>query len=245
MDTNQLTEQLMCFGLTRQEATVYLCLQRNGAMTGYEAAKQTGISRSNAYNALAGLADKGAAYTQEGTAVLYCAVEPEEFCENKIRDLKEKKRLLTLHMPKPKEMPEGYLTITGAKHIADKVKHMLDTSRHRIYLSMTADFIRMFEAEIQKAAKEGRKVVILTDAPVVFAGVTVYRTQDRASQIGVIVDSSCVLTGEFGRGEDHACLYSGQPNFVQVFKDSMRNEIKLIQLLKGELQHEERTVCDI
>ena len=59
MDANYLIESLMCFGLTRQEATVYLCLSQNGGMTGYEAAKQTGISRSNAYGALAGLVEKG------------------------------------------------------------------------------------------------------------------------------------------------------------------------------------------
>ena len=53
-------------------------------------------------------------------------------------------------------------------------------------------------------------------------------------QIGVITDSAYVLTGEYGRGGISTCLYSGQPNFVQVFKDSMHNEIKLIQLLKGE-----------
>ena len=89
MDNNQLIEKLMCFGMTRQEAAIYLCLAENGEMTGYEASKQTGISRSNAYNALAGLVDKGAAYTTEGTAVRYHAVETEEFCANKIRLLED------------------------------------------------------------------------------------------------------------------------------------------------------------
>lgn len=85
MDANQLTEKLMEFGLTRQEATVYLALVVSGTQTGYEVAKQTGISRSNAYNALAGLVDKGAAYPEEGAATRYTAVEVSEFCENKIR----------------------------------------------------------------------------------------------------------------------------------------------------------------
>ena len=57
MDTNQLIEKLMAFNLTRQEANIYLALHEAGAKTGYEIAKQTGISRSNAYNALAGLVD--------------------------------------------------------------------------------------------------------------------------------------------------------------------------------------------
>ena len=54
-------EMLTCFGLTRQEAKIYLLLLTEGALSGYEASKRAGISRSNAYGALAGLVDKGAA----------------------------------------------------------------------------------------------------------------------------------------------------------------------------------------
>ena len=62
-----IIENLMRFGLTRQESTLYVQLLAEGAMTGYEAAKATGISRSNAYTSLAGLVDKGAACTVDGT----------------------------------------------------------------------------------------------------------------------------------------------------------------------------------
>ena len=61
----EITERLMHFNLTRQEATLYLLLLKAGRLTGYEAAKQTGISRSNTYTALAGLVEKGAAYIME------------------------------------------------------------------------------------------------------------------------------------------------------------------------------------
>ncbi|NCB44825.1 MAG: TrmB family transcriptional regulator, partial [Clostridia bacterium] len=49
------TEQLMAFGLTRQEAVVYWALLTEGPLTGYEVAKSTGISRSNGYTSLANL----------------------------------------------------------------------------------------------------------------------------------------------------------------------------------------------
>ena len=44
-----LIEGLTNFNLTKQEATLYVLLLKSGQMTGYEAAKQTGISRSNTY----------------------------------------------------------------------------------------------------------------------------------------------------------------------------------------------------
>ncbi|MCI8636246.1 MAG: TrmB family transcriptional regulator [Eubacterium sp.] len=234
MDTNRLIESLMCFGLTRQEATIYLCLSQNGGLTGYECAKQTGISRSNAYTALAGLVDKGAAYTAEGTAVRYHMVDVKEFCSNKIRALEEKKEQIKASMPGPKEEVWGYLTVSGDTHIRDKVKNMISGAKERMYLSMNAEYVALFEKELAKAIKENKKAVILTDRPLEHLEALTYLTEDKKTQIGVITDSAYVLTGEFGRGEASACLYTGQPNFVRVFKDSMRNEIKLIQLLKGE-----------
>ena len=75
----EITERLMHFNLTRQEATLYLLLLKAGRLTGYEAAKQTGISRSNTYTALAGLVEKGAAYImEEGKVTRYTPVAPEE-----------------------------------------------------------------------------------------------------------------------------------------------------------------------
>lgn len=67
------------------------------------------------------------------------------------------------------------------------------------------------------------------------------------------MDSKYVLTGELGKGKDSTCLYSGQMNFVQVFKDSMKNEIRLLELEKGQQKksknkgdksYEERTICN-
>ena len=92
-------ERLMEFGLTRHEASLYILLTLEGSLNGYEAAKQSGISRSNAYNALAGLVDKGAAYIQEEDTVRYTPVAIEEFCSNKIRHLEQKKTELKEELP--------------------------------------------------------------------------------------------------------------------------------------------------
>ena len=62
----------------------------------------------------------------------------------------------------------------------------------------------------------------------------VYETQVKEYQVGVITDSTHVLTGEVGLGDGSSCLYTGQTNFVQIFKDSLKNEIKLIEWTKGE-----------
>ena len=65
MDINKAIEYLMHFGMSRQEATVYLRLIEAGKQTGYEIARDTGISRSNAYASLAAMVEKGAAYLHQ------------------------------------------------------------------------------------------------------------------------------------------------------------------------------------
>ena len=64
-------ERLMEFELTRHEASLYILLTLEGSLNGYEAAKQSGISRSNAYNALAGLRQGRSLYTRRRYHSLY------------------------------------------------------------------------------------------------------------------------------------------------------------------------------
>ncbi|MCI9081976.1 MAG: TrmB family transcriptional regulator [Lachnospiraceae bacterium] len=239
MEEKTLVEHLTAFGLTGQEAMIYLELFRSGTSNGYELSKCTGISRSNVYKALEGLADKGAAYISEGTSRKYTAVEVEEFCQNKIRNLMRKQDVLAEHMPKERKETEGYITIVSDENISDKIRNMLIKAKKRIYLSMSLKLLSQFQQELQELASKGIKVVVLTsflesaEESSFFKktkGIKVYMTSDKKNQIGIIMDSKYVLTGELGKGRESTCLYTGQVNFVQVFKDSMKNEIRLLEL---------------
>lgn len=245
MEQAGLTEHLMQFGLTRQEAVIYLCLYQNGDLTGYEAAKQTGISRSNVYGALTGLVEKGAAYLMEGTSSKYTAVAVKEFCENKIRSLRRIEEELEQNIPDTRAPTDGYITIEGYRHIYDKILHMIEAAQYRIYLSASQQFVEQIGAALEASMQKGRKLVLITDGPSapvgngVIAGLTAggaiaYLTQPKGNQIRLIIDSAYVLTGELTGEESDTCLYCGQTNFVNVFKEALRNEIKLIELTGGE-----------
>ena len=126
MEKTDVIERLIHFNLTRQEAVVYICLWENGTLTGYEASKLTGISRSNVYGALNGLVDKGAAVITESNTTLYSALSPEEFLNNKLRHLEEEKQFLIENMPQTAPKEEGYLTIRGYANIKDKIRYMIE-----------------------------------------------------------------------------------------------------------------------
>ena len=151
------------------------------------------------------------------------------------------------------ELPrEGYITIEGYEHICDKIRHMILGAEMRIYFSATGAFLEEWTEEIRELVKAGKKVVLISeDNKELFSkdeelcdGIIQYRVpehfrepeeeEQQMDQIRLIIDSEYILTGTVTGKSSDTCLYSGQKNFVRVFKDAMRNEIALIRLKQGE-----------
>ena len=231
----ELIEGLTHFNLTKQEATLYVLLLKEGYLTGYEAAKQTGISRSNTYTALAGLVDKGAAYVlEEGKVTRYTPVPPEEFCSNKIDRLKEIKDKVLNQLPALKNDAEGYITIKGELEIINKLRNTVRQAEARIYVSANRRVMELLRKELMDALARGLKVVIISDEKFTLPEAICYGTDKQTEQIRLIADSQTVVTGDVEDEDNSTCLYSCKRNLVDLFKEALQNEIKLIQIQKGD-----------
>ena len=228
------TELLLHFGLTRQEAKIYILLLREGPLSGYEAAKRSGISRSNAYGCLAALVDKGAAYVLEEQAVQYQAVALHEFCENKLHFMKKTAQELENSLPMRRERNENYITIRGRRHVEDKFRNMLLHTKERVYLSASSKIIFLFQEELQDLIRGKKKVVLITDDSYELEGAIIYHAYRDETQIRLISDSSYALTGEVSDEWGTTCLYSENPNLVKLLKETLSNEMKLIRLGQDE-----------
>lgn len=229
-----IIELLMQFNLTRQEAVIYQALLTEGDLNGYEAAKITGISRSNAYTSLAALVEKGGAFVIEGPTTRYTPVPVDEFCDNKIRRLNEAKQQLINSIPKKREDIEGYITIKGKNHILDKMKNMISEAKERVYISISSQILDLLLPEIKGAIDRDIKVVLITNSPISLKNATLYYVEKSEQQIRLIADSTNVLTGDLNDGEHSTCLYSKKKNLIDLLKDSLKNEIKLIELMEGK-----------
>ena len=230
MEKTDVIERLMHFNMSRQEAIVYACLWEHGKLTGYEASKLTGISRSNVYGALNVLADKGAAIITESNTTLYSAVSPEEFLTNKLRHLEEDKKFLIEHMPKVTPNEEGYLTIQGYRNIKDKIQYMIEHCDMRLYLAASGNIIKEFEEVLSEARKRNLKIVIMSDRDYSHLATKFYRDESETGQIRLITDSTYVLAGELQGKSSDTCLYSGQKNLVTIMKEALRNKIRLLEM---------------
>lgn len=224
---SEIVENLISFGLTRQEAAIYLELLRHGDLTGYELSKETCISRSNVYTSLAGLAEKGAVCLIEGEATKYTPLPMKDFINNTLALLKEKGDYLIEHVPAKVEQSTGYITIQGDKNIRNKIRQMISESKLRLYFMAPSSIISSYTDELKKLAKEGKKIVILSDN-FELEDTIIYKTEVEANQIRLITDSAYVLTGELTGDEHDTCLYSGQKNLVAVMKEALKNKITLL-----------------
>lgn len=225
---NSFLDNLVSFGLTRQEAQIYSTLLLHGQMTGYEVSKETGISRSNVYAALSALVEKGAAYLIEGESTKYTPVAIKKFTENVLSDLSRKAKDLEKNAPQQLVQQEGYITILGAANIRNKIREMLLATELRLYIMAPAAIISEFDAELQELITVGKKVVILSDN-YKLKGAKIYETKPEEGQLRFITDSAYVLTGELTGSTHDSALYSGQQNLVSVMKEALKNKIILLE----------------
>lgn len=227
-------ENLMKTGLTRHESELYIALCREGELTGYEAAKVTGIPRANAYQALSQLVDKGGAYIVEGSVQHYTAVPVDEYCENVIFHMKEATEKIKQECPQNRKPSEPYITVTGFKHIVDKIRNIISNAKERVYVSMSEKELPFLKGELEKTVERGLKVVAIVSGDFVLEGAVIHRITKQTGQIRLIADSSYVLTGNISGSEDDTCLFSKNKPLVELIKDSLKNEIRLAELEGGK-----------
>jgi HTH-type transcriptional regulator, sugar sensing transcriptional regulator len=224
-------EALIQAGFTKHESMLYVTLCREGELTGYEASKITGIPRSNAYLGLAGLSDKGGAYKIDGETAKYAAVDTSELAENLKRKFSQVMKVIEEEIPQGNKSKYNFATINGNVQILNKMKNLINQAQHRVYISISREQLEYVIDELKGARERGLKVVIITSDNIQLEGMICYLAQKQYGSVRLITDSANVLTGQLN-DVSPTSLFSMNPNLVDLIKDSLTNEIKLINIDK-------------
>ena len=225
-----LIEALMQAGFTKHESTLYITLCREGVLSGYEASKLTGIPRSNAYLGLAGLMEKGGANKIEGDTSKYAAVQPTELIRNLKRQFEEVIGVIERESPELKGNDDAFITVSGRVQIINKMKNLIADATQRVYISTSGEQLKMVMGELIAARDKGLKVVLITSDFEPIEGITCFMTHKQSDSIRLITDSAHVLTGQLSHSNISTCIYTINNNMVELIKDSLTNEMKLISL---------------
>lgn len=219
-----LITALKKIGFTQQEAVIYIELCHHHEMTGYEAAKQSGISRSNAYAALSNLVEKGYAHVIEEGSAKYTPVPKKELILNARRDFEGTIAVIEQELDFTAHGQEPYITVKGEKQIIHKLKNIITQAELRLYLSCDSSVLNEVAKEMAMAANRGLKVVVLSKEPLEKVPHIHYYKEEDSPSFKIIADTKEVLAGTRSQS-----IYSKNVTFVQLIREAFVNEIALIE----------------
>ncbi len=219
-----LLSALKKIGFTQQEAIIYIYLCKHGDVTGYEVAKHTGISRSNAYAALSSLLEKGYAHLIEGTTSKYVAVSKIDLIKNAEREFNSNIQVIEKELEFNTINQEPYITITGESHVLDKTKNIIEASEKRIYLSCSASILDHLAKELTAAIERNLKIVVLSSKKLIDNNDYTHYLTKEAEGFKLIADTSEVIAGNINQ-----CLYSKNKTLLTLIRESFINEISVME----------------
>lgn len=219
-----LLQSLKNIGFTQQEATIYMTLCKNSMITGYEAAKLSGISRSNAYAALSSLVDKGYAHLIEGNASKYMAVPKDELIKNATRSFNETIETIEEQLIFDEIENQPYVTILGKDPIIQKLCNIISSAKKRIYISCGTEVLDLVTHDLDNICNDGLKVVLITPSDMPTNCTHTHYKCAETSSYKVIIDTSEVMAGTLTQS-----LYSKNGTLVSLIRESFINEIHVLE----------------
>jgi HTH-type transcriptional regulator, sugar sensing transcriptional regulator len=152
------------FGFTPTESLVYEVLVRSGPGTGYAIARAAGLARANAYSALEGLVQKGAARVEEGRPKRYRPEPPSTLIARIVDHQGQALETLSsvldgISVPTSPTLVE----LASARGLLQLVSHEIARAETRVRLVAPADAFPILTPALRKAATSG--VVVALGAP--------------------------------------------------------------------------------
>ena len=230
-DWMNFNNTLQKLGFTPIEATVFITLCKHGALSGYEVAKLTGVSRSNIYAALYSLQEKGKCQVSEGETTKYIAISKEELLLSTKRDMSQTLSEIEQFYPTPLETNEPYVTIRGYDNVLNKIKNSILLCKSHLYLLCSSSCLDLLRDELLSICPDRRITIICKTDLVLDEKITIHNRQKDPKGLHLIIDTQSVITGDLE--SDHVqCLFSKNESLVRLMRESFVTELDMIALKK-------------
>jgi sugar-specific transcriptional regulator TrmB len=147
------TLDLTGFGFTPTESLVYEVLVRTGPGTGYAIARAAGLARANAYGALEGLVQKGAARVEEGRPKRFRPEPPATLTARIVEQQGRALDTLSSVLAEITVPPSPSLVeLTSARGTLQLISHEIARAQRRAALVAPAESYPMLTPALRKAA---------------------------------------------------------------------------------------------
>jgi sugar-specific transcriptional regulator TrmB len=167
---NQIISQLKELGLSTHEALAYITLLTHPNTTASALCNETKIPDSKIYYILDGLSKKGMLTVQKSTPAIYRPIPPNEAVANLKQQLKDDldekikqadvitSKLTPIYdsSEKPEELEIAYI-LRGQKSIVNRMKNLIQASKHEITMFMTLpEVVKEIHPDLKEAKEKHR-----------------------------------------------------------------------------------------
>ena len=220
MGVDAVTEQLTRLGLSQPEARAYLALLRKSPATGYEVAKQSGLSRGQIYETLNRLVGSGA--VQMSLDRQYVAVPFRDFAQNKLTAVRGAIESVEELLPQlADDRGDAAHIIYGYVNL---VRHALETVRNataNLFLACFPEELEQLARELVLARRRGVDVNILCYGELEIDGLEVVhhrgtfvvRTGNGGRSFHVVADRRAGMMGIVRENEDETSALASQNQY--------------------------------
>lgn len=223
------------FGFTPTEDKAYRTLLRLGPSTGYALARELGIARANAYQALEGLVRRGAARRASSIPVRFTALSPGQLVSSLERgfrnDLEELEDSLARLPPLLQERADEIGVLAAASDLLDAAGQACRTASAEL-LVVTGPWASSLEPHIRNATERGvaaRVVSLGRPAPAAAAVREVPPAELRAYwgglPVAVVADRATAVCGVVEAEGRASGVSTSLPGLVPFVRHLLRREL--------------------
>lgn len=226
------------FRFTKTEALVYVDLLKNGHLTGYQIAKNIGLSRSSVYNALNALYRKGYIFLLPGENNLFRALETDILIPRLKREFEEAAKSLDEALSHLETSDPGgrYLNVEGQDNLIVKAKELLLEAEADVLIN--TDFnLSIFEQELLTLVKRGIRIMVFTFSKVeltlpgieIFSHAHAVNGEYASSRLMITVDSKRTLIGSKEQGK-YVGTYTDNTLLSKIVAEHIHHDIYLLNI---------------
>ncbi|MDE3074323.1 MAG: hypothetical protein KGJ86_02750 [Chloroflexota bacterium] len=220
MGIDAIVEQLARLGLTQPEARAYLAVLRKSPATGYEAAKQSGLSRGQIYETLQRLEALGAVQTTLDRK--YVAIPFTVFSRNKLASVRGAIETVEELLPQlASSRGEAAHIVYGYSNLLLRAIDIVGNAGANIFLACFPSELEELSHELVQAKKRGVDVTVLCYGDmevdglnvVHHHGVFVVRTGNGGRSFHLVADRRAGMMGVIREDDETSALWSQNEYF--------------------------------
>ncbi|WP_342564072.1 helix-turn-helix domain-containing protein [Paenibacillus sp. FSL R7-0345] len=155
----QLLLHLRNLGFTEMESKIMVELATKGEASGYEVAKQLGVSRSNVYAALQRLTQQGYVRCGEGEPARYSVLDPEELATMISGRVQASLAFVESEMPRGGPVSPSFYNVEGDRNMLGALTRQLNLAQKEIVVDVWREEASLLRSELEQAERRGVKLL--------------------------------------------------------------------------------------